>query len=117
MHRYWTDNGACYYYYSGKNYSNYEELLVAVKEDADSSGIPFRYVQLDSWWYFKGKGGGVKNWTAMPDIFPNGIASMVEKTGWPVVGHNRYWYGRSMWLSMTCLFLSSGQQTQTMPRR
>ena len=89
--RYWTDNGACYYYYTGKNYTNYEDVLVAVKEDADKNMIPYRYVQLDSWWYYKGEGGGVKNWTARPDIFPNGIESMVAKTGWPVVAHNRYW--------------------------
>ena len=89
--RYWTDNGACYYYYTGKNFSNYEDLLVGVKEDADNSNIPFRYVQLDSWWYYKGDGDGVKNWTAMTDVFPNGIQSMVTKTGWPVVAHNRYW--------------------------
>lgn len=41
---YWTDNGACYYYYTG-NYSNYEEALVAVKTYADKQGIPLRYLQ------------------------------------------------------------------------
>ena len=66
-------------------------MLVAVKKDADEKGIPFQYVQLDSWWYFKGKYGGVKNWTAMPSIFPNGIESMQKKTEWPIVAHNRYW--------------------------
>ena len=87
---YWTDNGACYYYYTGK-YGDYEKVLVAVKEDADSKGLPFRYMQLDSWWYFKGIGDGVKNWTADPKVFPNGIQSVINKTGWPVVAHNRYW--------------------------
>ncbi len=91
IHRYWTDNGACYYYYPGKGYSNYEDLLVAVKNTSDKANIPYRYVQLDSWWYYKGVDGGVKNWTARPDIFPNGIEAMVSKTGWPVVAHNRYW--------------------------
>jgi len=59
--------------------------LLAVKDDADEKNIPYRYVQLDSWWYYKGQGDGVKNWTAMPDVFPNGIESMVAKTG------NRFW--------------------------
>lgn len=67
-------------------------MLVAVKEDADKQSLPFRYVQLDSWWYYKADDGGVKNWTAMSDVFPNGIESMVTKTGWPVVAHNRYWW-------------------------
>ena len=49
-------------------------------------------LQLDSWWYYKGDGDGVKNWTARPDIFPNGIDSMVKKTGWRPVAHNRWWY-------------------------
>ena len=87
---YWTDNGACYYYNTG-TYLNYEDVLLAVKSDADQRGIPFRYVQLDSWWYYKGVANGVKNWTAMPSIFPNGIDSLVQKTGWPVLAHNRYW--------------------------
>ena len=87
---YWTDNGACYYYNTG-NYSNYEEALTAVKKTADEDGIPFRYLQIDSWWYYKGVGNGVKNWTAMPSVFPNGIDAVVEKTGWPIMAHNRYW--------------------------
>ena len=87
---YWTDNGACYYYNTG-SYSNYEEAIIAVKEDADKQGIPFKYLQLDSWWYYKGVGNGVKNWTAMADVFPRGIEYVVQKTGWPIVAHNRFW--------------------------
>lgn len=45
-YRYWTDNGACYYHTSGSQYSNYEDLLVAIKKDADQKSIPFRYVQV-----------------------------------------------------------------------
>ena len=87
---YWTDNGACYYYNTGP-YLNYEQALIAVKEDADEQDIPYRYLQLDSWWYYKGVGNGVKNWTAMADVFPHGIDYVVEKTGWPIVAHNRFW--------------------------
>ena len=43
--RYYTDNGACYYYNTG-NYSNYEEVLDAVVADAKSRDIPFRYLQV-----------------------------------------------------------------------
>jgi hypothetical protein len=87
---YWTDNGACYYYDTG-NYSNYEEILDAVIADADRANIPFRYLQIDSWWYFKGPDEGVKNWTAMPSVFPNGIEAVVKKTGLPMEAHNRWW--------------------------
>ena len=87
---YYTDNGACYYYYTG-DYANYEEALIAVKKDADNKGIPYRYLQIDSWWYFKGNSDGVKNWTAMPSVFPRGIEYVSNITGWPIVAHNRYW--------------------------
>ena len=86
---YYTDNGACYYYYTG-DYANYEEALIAVKKDADNKGIPYRYLQIDSWWYFKGNSDGVKNWTAMPSVFPRGIEYVSNITGWPIVAHNRF---------------------------
>ena len=44
--RYWTDNGACYFNTTGSNYTNYEDLFVGVKEDAERNGIPYRYVQV-----------------------------------------------------------------------
>lgn len=86
---YYTDNGACYYYSTG-TYANYEEALIGVKKKADAQHIPYRYVQLDSWWYYKGKYDGVKNWTAMPNIFPRGIGYLSNVTGWPIVAHNRF---------------------------
>lgn len=63
-----------------------------VKKDADKRELPYRYLQLDSWWYYKGHNGGVKNWTARPDVFPDGIQGLQNKTKWPIVAHNRYWY-------------------------
>ena len=47
--------------------------------------------QLDDWWYYWDKNGAVKNWTAMPNIFPNGIPPLVNKTGWRVFAHNKWW--------------------------
>ena len=35
---------------------------------------------LDSWFYFKCDNSAVKNWTAMPDIFPNGMESVYQGT-------------------------------------
>jgi hypothetical protein len=58
-----TDNGA-YYYYNTVPGKDYEQTMVAVKEDADARGIPYKYVLLDSWWYYKGENGGVSEWAA-----------------------------------------------------
>lgn len=85
-----TDNGA-YYYYNTVPGLNYEETMISVKKYADEVGLPYRYVLLDSWWYFKGEDGGVTNWTARPDIFPNGIEAVYKSTGWLVQAHNRWW--------------------------
>ena len=88
---YWTDNGACYYYTTGQ-YQDYNEALSQVQKN---SSIPFQYLQIDSWWYYKGANGGVKNWTAMPGIFPgspNSVRNLYKNVnGWPIVAHNRYW--------------------------
>ena len=81
----YTDNGAYYYYNGG------EAELMAVHDAAVEQRIPFRSVLLDSWWYYKGHGGGVKNWTATAAAFPRGLAAFHGYTGWPIVGHNRYW--------------------------
>ena len=61
------------------------------------------YPQLDSWWYFKGEHDGVKNWTAMPSIFPHGIEEVAIQTGWPIVAHNRYWSGDTDYAKQVCV--------------
>ena len=78
------------YYNTGPTATTEEEALKQVHDNANASGIPFSYILLDSWWYYKGVGNGVKNWTATPDTFPNGLANFNNYTRWPVVGHNRY---------------------------
>ena len=50
---YWTDNGAYYYYNTVPN-ATYEETLILLKEYFDTEDIPIKYVDLDSWWYYKG---------------------------------------------------------------
>ena len=84
-----------YYYYKTEPNKNYAETLRDVKAYSVAAKIPYKHVLLDSWWYFKGNGGGVANWTVRPDIFPPGgdgaLASFTKATGWPVIGHNRYW--------------------------
>lgn len=46
--------------------------MLDVVQYAKTQDIPYGYLQYDSWWYYKGIGDGVKNWTAMPSVFPNG---------------------------------------------
>lgn len=45
---------------------------------------------MDSWWYHKGAGQGVKNWTEIEVLVPEGIGHLNDVTGWPIIAHNRY---------------------------
>jgi hypothetical protein len=87
---YWTDHGSCYYYSTGQ-YKDYEQVYKDVYWSSSFAHIPIRYMQMDSWWYYKGINDGVKNWTAIEGLFPNGFDPIKELTGWPVVAHNRFW--------------------------
>eukprot|EP00052_Salpingoeca_macrocollata_P034590 m.12039 g.12039 ORF g.12039 m.12039 type:complete len:746 (-) comp6683_c0_seq1:50-2287(-) len=87
---YSTDNGAYYYYQTEPN-KNYEDTLIDVYNYAKAQGIPYRYILLDSWWYFKGKHDGVTTWDPMPDVFPHGLEYLYNVTGWSQQLHNRYW--------------------------
>jgi hypothetical protein len=85
---YYTDNGA-YYYYNTEQGMNYEQTMI---DSIHKIALPFHYLQLDSWWYYKGIGEGVSQWTARPDIFPDGLISLHRRIeNLPIVAHNRYW--------------------------
>jgi hypothetical protein len=102
---FWTDNGGYYHYSTGTNKSaTYEDVLPQVKKYHDNIGVPFKHWQFDSWFYPKdggvnpgGGGGAVVNWTAMPEVFPSGMAAIQEQLGasmpdgMPMVMHNRQW--------------------------
>jgi len=95
---YYTDNGA-YYYYKAAPGMNEHETLIAVKEEADRLDIPYRYFQIDSWWYPKRATdsvlalvmGGSIVWEPIPEKFPQGLTVFQEELGLPLVAHNR-WY-------------------------
>lgn len=87
---YSTDGGG-YYYYNTEQGDNYETTLHDVNSDALSRGIPYRHMFLDSWFYFKGQLGGVKNWTARPDVFPSGLQALHANLTYPFLAHNRWW--------------------------
>jgi len=108
---YWTDNGA-YYYYNYDPSKGYAGTILAVADYYKSQNIPIHYMQLDSWWYQKtqispeGKDEGPKNaklpvgtwnayggtldYTASPDLFPNGLAAFQKQLGLPLVVHGRW---------------------------
>ncbi|KAK7076764.1 hypothetical protein SK128_010515 [Halocaridina rubra] len=86
---YYTDNGAAHYY-NPLPFANFGDLLLSIYNYTYVNDIPIRRLQLDSWWYHKGEGRGVKNWTALHLVFPDGIKYIHDITGWPIVAHNRY---------------------------
>jgi len=91
---YWTDNGAAYYYVTAPGL-NEQDTLLQVKADADARGIPFGYLQLDSWWYFKDPGfgllaGGLVEWQPRPEMFPEGLGAFRQRLGLPLITHNRW---------------------------
>ncbi|MHA1731763.1 MAG: hypothetical protein ACTSU5_07450 [Promethearchaeota archaeon] len=86
----WHDNGGHYYYNPGE-FGNYEETLLAIKGEADELGIPYRYFQLDSWFYPKAGGrGGCTVWEADPGAIPGGVEALTRRMGMPCVCHARY---------------------------
>lgn len=108
---YWTDNGAHYYYnYDlGKGYAGTLQSLV---EHYREEHIPIRYLQLDSWWYYKSfrdadgkmgktkapdlpegewnRYGGLLEYKAHPALFPDGLEAFQSSIGLPLVTHNRW---------------------------
>ena len=108
---YWTDNGATYYY----NYDadkGYAGTLLALADHYRQQRIPLGYLQLDSWWYYKtlndprgvpgrpkspnlpagewNRYGGLLDYTAHKDLFPDGLAAFQKKLGLPLITHNRW---------------------------
>ena len=85
---YYTDNGG-YYYYNTEPGKNYEQTMIDVEQQIK---FPFHYLQIDSWWYYKGLNNGVANWDARPDVFPDGLATFHRRVNnIPIAAHNRYW--------------------------
>lgn len=109
---YWTDNGASYYYNydAEKGYAGTLQELVQRYRQED---IPIRYMQLDSWWYYKtttdangtpgkpkkvarlpeeewNRYGGLLEYKAHTNLFPNGLDAFQKSIGLPLVTHNRW---------------------------
>jgi hypothetical protein len=108
---YWTDNGADYYYQYERELG-YAGTLDALVQRYRNKGIPIRYLQLDSWWYYKtltapdgttgssknpdlprgewNRYGGLQRYEAHPALFADGLAAFQHKIGLPLITHNRW---------------------------
>jgi hypothetical protein len=109
---YWTDNGADYYYKYDKELG-YCGTLLKLVESYRRENIPLGYFQLDSWWYQKSttepdgkpgkekkveslpagrwnRYGGTMDYTADPDLFPQGLSAFQKDLGLPLVTHGRW---------------------------
>lgn len=108
---YWTDNGARYYY-DYERERGYAGTLQALVERYRAERIPIRYLQLDSWWYYKtltdpdgrtgkpknpelplaewNRYGGLYRYRAHPALFPRGLAQFQSRIGLPLIVHNRW---------------------------
>ena len=86
-------------YYHTDPGKNYEDTLLDVYEYAQEAKIPYTYVLIDSWWYFKGKHAGVTDWSPMPSDFPTGLnatSRLRTTTKWAMQAHNRYWSDKNI---------------------
>ena len=108
---YWTDNGTYYYYNYDRDLGYGGTLLELAKHFRDEQ-IPVKYLQLDSWWYYKtftdpdgktGKSksaklpqgewnryGGLLEYRAHPAVFPDGLEAFHREVGLPLITHNRW---------------------------
>ena len=78
-------------------HEDYGTTLRAVHAYAQRERIPYRYALLDSWWYEKGSGDGVRNWSCTAQAFPRGCQGLSEELGWRFMLHNREWSGDNVY--------------------
>ena len=85
---YYIDNGA-YYCYNTLPRLNYEDTMITIAKQID---IPYHYMEISAWFYYKGVAVGVSDWSARPDVFPDGIPFLHRRLeNIPFIIHNRYW--------------------------
>lgn len=99
---YWTDNGAAYWYRTEGGRS-VADTLVDTIDDLRARDVPFRSVQLDSWFYphrelrpfdtedWDVPPTGLMQWVAREDILADGVAALRSRLGDPpMVAHCRH---------------------------
>src|SRR5260370_19845568 len=75
----------------------YEQTLAGVKRDFDKQGITLGSMQLDSWFYPKGKsadwttnGSGIYKYQAAAPPFMSGLSRFQQNMGVPLITHARW---------------------------
>jgi hypothetical protein len=93
---YWTDHGAHYYYRTAPGL-DYVGTLLKVRDEFGAANQRLGYLQLDSWFYPKGRRGdwhtvrdGTYLYEAAPKLFPDGLRAFQKKLGLPLITHNRW---------------------------
>ena len=89
------DRPGAFYYYNPEENKTYQETLLDVYDYSKQVGLPYRHVQIDSWWYIKGEASGTKTWAPAPNTFDGpghaGLEELHNTTGWVYTAHNRMW--------------------------
>ena len=96
---YWTDRGAKYYYHCEPDLG-YGATLLKVRDAFREMRIDLGSMEIDSWFYPKGRdgqwqtseplGGGTYLYEASREVFPEGIRAFQQKLGLPLIMHNRW---------------------------
>lgn len=104
------------YFYAHRKNETYAQTLLAVKADAEARQIPYKWMLIDSWWYyenavpgprnegvcFDGFGGTTWQWDSalIPPArnctgnFPGGWRAFAKQLGLPFMMHISEWAGR-----------------------
>ncbi len=77
---YWTDNGAFYDSTQKKlSFDNYEDVILALKDEWRKHELPFRYVQWDDWqWEHQDIPGPTPNWLPNKTSLPSGMTDWLQ---------------------------------------
>ena len=93
---YWTDHGAHYYYRTAPGL-DYVGTLLKVRDEFRAAKQRLGYIQLDSWFYPKGRRGdwhtvrdGTYLYEAAPQLFPEGLGAFQKQLGLALMTHNRW---------------------------
>ncbi len=101
---YWTDNGAAYWYRTEPGL-DLPTTIEAKLEELDEAGIVIGSIELDSWFYPHEVSRAVSDvgylddvpptgmleWTARPDVLPDGVEGLADRLGRPpLILHARH---------------------------
>ncbi|XP_046560808.1 uncharacterized protein LOC124269818 [Haliotis rubra] len=80
-----------YYWDVPEKGKNYQDTILDINNYIKQLGVPVRYIQYDWWWYYYDNDHGITTWAAKPNIFPDGLQWLYNKTELPVLAHSMFW--------------------------